>query len=214
MVYLYEDHGNLQAKEQCPQQSLMMQLPKHGAYVLVLLHPVCEVAVRRFIYWVFYTKMPVCSVSISAFDSEFTSCLVTEDNPSPATSTMIALLRSTSCASNFWTGHEADSVGWLFYRSCTKFRDHNRLVLWNWWHCLCCSWFYPVSASIFWTPLICNRNDLFNLFFCQRQEHYGFVNTVQNSGRIIFFNMFITSFLSLQLPLPYWNIQFSIWLCI
>ena len=27
-----------------------MQLPKHGAYVLVLLHPVCEVAVRRFIY--------------------------------------------------------------------------------------------------------------------------------------------------------------------
>ena len=34
--YLYDDHGNLQAK--------------HGAYVLVLLHPVCEVAVRRFIY--------------------------------------------------------------------------------------------------------------------------------------------------------------------
>ncbi len=26
MVYLYDDHGNLQAKEQCPQQSLMMQL--------------------------------------------------------------------------------------------------------------------------------------------------------------------------------------------
>ncbi|MCS3059544.1 hypothetical protein [Bacteroides salyersiae] len=24
MVYLYDDHGNLQAKEQCPQQSLMM----------------------------------------------------------------------------------------------------------------------------------------------------------------------------------------------
>ena len=23
MVYLYDDHGNLQAKEQCPQQSLM-----------------------------------------------------------------------------------------------------------------------------------------------------------------------------------------------
>lgn len=50
MVYLYDDHGNLQAKEQCLQQSLAVQLPKHSAYVLVLLHPVCEVAVRRFIY--------------------------------------------------------------------------------------------------------------------------------------------------------------------
>lgn len=50
MVYLYDDHGNLQAKEQCLQRSLAVQLPKHGAYVLVLLHPVCEVAVRRFIY--------------------------------------------------------------------------------------------------------------------------------------------------------------------
>ena len=50
MVYLYDDHGNLQAKEQCLQQSLAVQLPKHIAYVLVLLHPVCEVAVRIFIY--------------------------------------------------------------------------------------------------------------------------------------------------------------------
>lgn len=50
MVYLYDDHGDLQAKEQYIHQSLIMQLPKRGAYVLVMLHPVCEVAVRRFIF--------------------------------------------------------------------------------------------------------------------------------------------------------------------
>ncbi|WP_455584914.1 hypothetical protein [Bacteroides sp.] len=50
MVYLYDDHGNLQAKEQYTQQPLTVQLPKHGIYVLVLLHPICEIAVRRFCF--------------------------------------------------------------------------------------------------------------------------------------------------------------------
>lgn len=51
IVYLYDDQGNLKAKEHCIQQTLVMiQLPCRGAYVLVLFHPICEVVVRRFLY--------------------------------------------------------------------------------------------------------------------------------------------------------------------
>lgn len=48
MVYLYDDQGNLKAKEQCVQQAVSVQLPSRGVYVLILFHPICEVVVRRF----------------------------------------------------------------------------------------------------------------------------------------------------------------------
>lgn len=50
MVYLYNDNGNLQMKELCASSSLTLELPKHGTYVLVILHPASEVVVRRIIY--------------------------------------------------------------------------------------------------------------------------------------------------------------------
>ncbi|WP_291584593.1 hypothetical protein [Bacteroides sp.] len=50
MVYLYNDNGSLQVKELCISSSLTLELPKRGAYVLVILHPASEVVVRRIIY--------------------------------------------------------------------------------------------------------------------------------------------------------------------
>lgn len=50
MVYLYDEQGNLRAKDQCTEQTLLIQLPSRGAYVLVLLHPSCEVMVRKLFF--------------------------------------------------------------------------------------------------------------------------------------------------------------------
>lgn len=50
MVYLYNESGKLQVKEQYTLPSLVISLPKHGVYVLVLFHPTCQVEVKKIVF--------------------------------------------------------------------------------------------------------------------------------------------------------------------
>ena len=50
MVYLYNEVGELQLKDKCVDSSLVMSLPRHGRYVLVIFHPTCQVEVRKIVF--------------------------------------------------------------------------------------------------------------------------------------------------------------------
>lgn len=50
LIYLYDDHGDLQVKAQYIRHPLAIGLSKRGAYVLVMLHPISEIVVRRFFF--------------------------------------------------------------------------------------------------------------------------------------------------------------------
>ena len=51
MVFLYDSQGELRGKHKFALPSLTMEIPRPGAYVLVMSHPNCRPEVRRIIYF-------------------------------------------------------------------------------------------------------------------------------------------------------------------
>lgn len=50
MVYLYDSQGELRGKDKYVGNSLTMDIPEYGTYVLVMSHPNCQPEVRRISY--------------------------------------------------------------------------------------------------------------------------------------------------------------------
>lgn len=50
MVYLYDSQGELRGKYKYVEDTLMMDIPEYGTYVLVMSHPNCQPEVRRINY--------------------------------------------------------------------------------------------------------------------------------------------------------------------
>lgn len=50
MVYLYDSQGELRGKCKYVEDSLTLNIPEYGTYVLVMSHPNCQPEVRRIDY--------------------------------------------------------------------------------------------------------------------------------------------------------------------
>lgn len=50
MVYLYDSQGELRGKYKYVEDTLTLDIPEYGTYVLVMSHPNCQPEVRRINY--------------------------------------------------------------------------------------------------------------------------------------------------------------------